>query len=219
MSTFRPHPLACALIVPLALAACASSEPAEPAAPTKAADVWQPLFNGKDLAGWTNPYKWGKAEVVDGEIHLTGDRKFFLTTEKTYGNFELEAEIMLPETGPANSGIMYRCHVEPGKVYGYQAECDSSERAWSGGLYDESRRLWLSPTVQEKGKVKLVQAPFGKWMKYRILAVGDHLQVWVDGKQTTNYHDAMDASGHIGIQHHGEKGKTYRFRNIRIREI
>ncbi|MEJ6719623.1 MAG: hypothetical protein ACJAT6_000731 [Akkermansiaceae bacterium] len=28
-----------------------------------------------------------------------------------------------------------------------------------------------------------------------------------------------DASGVIAIQHHGEKGQTYRFRNLRIKEV
>jgi hypothetical protein len=29
----------------------------------------------------------------------------------------------------------------------------------------------------------------------------------------------MDADGHIAIQHHGEKGLTYKFRNIKIQEL
>ena len=62
----------------------------------------------------------------------------------------------------------------------------------------------------------------GNWFTY-IYAVNnvnpDHLQVWVNGVQTTNVHDKMDAEGFIGIQHHGEKGKTYCFRNIRIKEL
>ena len=29
----------------------------------------------------------------------------------------------------------------------------------------------------------------------------------------------MDASGVIGIEHHGEKGQTYKFRNLRIKEL
>ena len=44
---------------------------------------WTALSDGKTLEGWTNPYKWGKAPVVDGEIHLTTTKsKFFLTTAK-----------------------------------------------------------------------------------------------------------------------------------------
>jgi len=180
--------------------------------------AWTPLFNNKDLTGWKNAFKWGKSEVIDGEIHLTGDKKFFLTTEKQFDNFELEAEIMLPKVGPANSGIMFRCHVEENKVYGYQAECDPTERGWSGRLYDEGRRKWELTKVQKEGTAG-VQAPLGEWIKYRIVANGGHLQVWVNGQPTTDLQDAVDAKGHIGIQHHGEKGKTYRFRNIRIRPI
>ena len=29
----------------------------------------------------------------------------------------------------------------------------------------------------------------------------------------------MDSQGYIGIQHHGERGKVYRFRNLRIKEL
>ncbi len=184
---------------------------------------WVDLFNGKDLTGWKNVYSHGEAKVVDAEIHLTGNSKFFLTTEKKYSDFELEVEIMLPKVGPANSGIMYRCHVDKDqkkhKVMGYQAECDATKRAYSGRMYDEGRRKWALLTDEQKKITKSIQAPLGEWMKYRILAVGDHLQVWVNGEATTNLHDKVDSEGHIGIQHHGEKGKTYKFRNIRIKEL
>lgn len=183
---------------------------------------WVDLFNGEDLTGWTNPYKWGEAKVQDGVIELTANKKFFLVTEAQFSDFELQAQIMLPKEGKSNSGIMYRCHVEPDKpkkVFGYQAECDPTDRAWSGGFYDEGRRGWIAPTNDQRGKVKLVQAPLGEWISYRIKCVGDHLQVWVNGQQTTDVKDELDAKGHIGLQHHGEKGQTYRFRNLRIKEI
>lgn len=181
---------------------------------------WTELFNGEDLAGWKNPYEWGEAKVVDGVIELTANKKFFLTTEKQYSDFEFEAQVMLPAEGKANSGIMFRCHVKKNKVFGYQAECDPTDRAWSGGLYDEGRRKWLYPTKTEEGKkIKLVKAPKGEWISYKIKCVGEQLQIWVDGKQTTDYKDDLDAKGYIGLQHHGEKGQTYRFRNIRIKEL
>lgn len=184
---------------------------------------WVDLFNGKDLTGWTNVYGHGESKVVNGEIQLTGDKKFFLTTEQKFANFELEVEIKLPSVGPANSGVMYRCHVDKDqkkhKIMGYQAECDPTERAYSGRLYDEGRRGWELLTEDQKGRTKSVQAPLGKWLKYRIVANGNHLQVWVNGELTTDLFDSKDSEGHIGIQHHGEKGKTYSFRNIRIKEL
>lgn len=54
---------------------------------------YTPLFNGKDLSGWRNPYSHGEAKVVDGEIHLLADKKFFLVTDKEYTNFRLSVDI------------------------------------------------------------------------------------------------------------------------------
>ena len=199
-------------------------------------DGFTPLFNGKDLSGWKNPYEWGEAEVVGDEIHLTADKKFFLVTEEQYADFIFEGEVHLPE-GPANSGFMFRCHVEPNKVYGYQSEIDGSDRRWSGGLYDEGRNQWLWPSQKGRTKVEAAlaheaesQAHFKKpevrdalkrndWNKIHITCKGNLLKIELNGVVTTEYTDDTDAKGHLGIQHHGEKGQTYRFRNLRIKTL
>ena len=197
-----------------------------------------PLFDGKTLDGWTNPYGWGVAEVKDGEIHLTADRKFFLVTKETYGDFVFEGEVHLPE-GKANSGFMFRAHVEKNKVFGYQAEVDGDEnRKWSGGLYDEGRRAWfISPVKEDPKKAKDGVKAVGQvtpeefraragdafrrndWNRYRITCRGKRLTIEVNGVVTTDCEDGVDASGVIAIQHHGEKGATYRFRNLRVRKL
>ena len=198
--------------------------------PAAAQDTtWTPLFDGETLDGWQNPYDWGEADVVDGEIHLLGDKKFFLVTEKPYRDFVYEGEIMMPDTGRANSGFMFRANVEPNKVYGYQAEVDPSERSWSGGIYDEGRRGWLSPNRDDSASVDAFTStaggpentPYqhGAWNKYRIHAEGDSLKIYVNGVQTTATADTTDRQGYLGIQHHGEEGQTYRFRNLRVYEI
>ena len=197
---------------------------------------WTVLFNGRDLTGWKNPYEWGEATVVDGEIHLLADKKFFLCTEKTYGDFVFTGEVKLPE-GKANSGFMFRCHVEPNKVFGYQAEVDGSDRRWSGGLYDEGRRGWIWPSQKGRSKEEKFlahqeesQAHFKKpevqnalkrldWNKYEITCRGSQITIKVNGVVTTRFQDDTDAEGYIGIQHHGEDGQVYRFRNLYLREL
>jgi len=180
-------------------------------------DGFVSLFDGKTTDGWKNPYEWGEVKVEDGAIALKANKKFFLVTEKTYKDFIFETQVMLPPEGKSNSGVMFRCHVKKNKVFGYQAECDPSARGWTGGLYDEGRRGWQYP---KKGdKTKLVVAPLGKWIQYRIECKGDHIQIFIDGKKTTDLRDATDAEGHLGIQHHGENGQVYRFRNMRIKEL
>lgn len=199
---------------------------------------YTPLFNGKDLSGWRNPYSYGEAEVVDGEIHLLADKKFFLVTEQEYSNFRLSVEIHLPE-GPANSGVMFRCHVDPDakkKVFGYQAECDGSDRCWSGGLYDEARRGWVWPSTQgrstdqflqhsEESKEFFAQPSVREtlnrngWNQFVITCVNDLITIELNGIQTVRFRDVTDAKGFVGIQHHGEKGQTYRFRNLFIKQL
>ena len=176
------------------------------------------LFDGTTLDGWHNPYEWGEAWVEDGAIALRADKKFFLVADGQYSDFTLELEVMLPPEGKSNSGVMFRAHVTKNKVFGYQAECDPSERAWTGGLYDEGRRGWLFPEKEQRGEIELFQAPLGEWINYKIVARGDHLQIFINGRKITDYHDDTDASGYIAVQHHGEDGQIYRFRNIRITE-
>jgi len=198
---------------------------AQAASPSGSAP-WVSLFDGKTLNGWRNPYTWGDTKIVGNEIHLTASKKFFLVTEKTYANFVFEVEILLP-AGKANSGVMFRAHVAPNKVTGYQAEVDGDPvRRWSGGLYDEGRRMWFaSPIKGDAASEKAFRERAGEafkrdaWNTYRITCQGTRLKIEVNGVVTTDIEDAMDARGYIGLQHHGEAGQTYKFRNPRIREL
>jgi hypothetical protein len=210
------------LFAALGLPACSNSDSAS--ADTTAAGEWTPLFDGETLEGWTNPYDWGEAWVEDGTIHLRADEKFFLVTEDTYSDFVFEGAVQLPDR-ESNSGFMVRANVEPNRVYGYQAEVDPTERAWAGGLYDEGRRGWLHPADGDTTAGQAFREGPGQaftpdaWNTYRIRAAGDSLKIWVNGTRTTAYRDTMDSEGVIGIQHHGEDGKIYRFRNLRIRPL
>jgi hypothetical protein len=189
-------------------------------------DGFVPLFDGKSMAGWKNAYDWGEVKIVDGEMHLTGEKKFFVVTEKPYADFVFEGDVHLPE-GPANAGFMFRAHVEKNKVFGYQAEVDGDpKRGWSGGLYDEGRRMWfISPKKDDPENVKAWRARAGDafkrndWNTYRITCVGTKITIAVNGVVVTDIEDDKDANGHLGIQHHGEKGATYRYRNLRIKEL
>ena len=186
---------------------------------------WKSLFDGKNLDAWENPYTWGEVSIVNGEIHLKASRKFFLCTKEKFADFIFEVEISLPE-GKANSGVMFRCHKEKNKVFGYQAEVDGSDRKWSGGLYDEGRRGWLSPkkpnnsasgTAFRENQGKAFKR--SDWNTYSIHCEGNKLKISVNGTLCTDYEDKTDVEGYIGLQHHGEKGQTYRFRNPKIKVI
>ena len=197
---------------------------------------WFDLFNGRDTSGWTNPYDWGEVDVIDGELRLRSNKKFFLVTKQKFTDFIFEGEVQLPE-GQANSGFMFRCHVLPNHVYGYQAEVDGSTRCWSGGLYDEGRRLWIWPSKTgrtaeeqflnyEQESLEYFAQPRiagalkrNGWNRYRIACQGSSIKIEVNGVLITDIHDDLDTNGPIGIQHHGEQGKTYHFRKLRIKKL
>ncbi len=187
-------------------------------------EEWTRLFDGETLEGWRNPYDWGTARVENGEIRLVANDKFFLVTDTTYRDFVFEGSVRLPDR-ESNSGFMFRANVDTNRVYGYQAEVDPSDRAWSGGLYDEGRRGWLHPPEEDSVAGVNFREEHGDafdptgWNEYRIRAEGDSLKIWVNGEQTTAVRDTVDQTGVIGLQHHGEDGKVYRFQNLRIRRL
>ncbi len=184
---------------------------------------WTPLFDGKTLDGWSQ--KGGKAlyKVENGEIvgsTVTGQPNSFLTTDKIYGDFELEFDVMVDST--INSGVQIRSNsvggFKNGQVHGYQVEIDPSNRAWSGGIYDEGRRGWL----QDLSKKPEAQSAFkpNQWNKYRVVAKGDHLRTWVNGKPVADLRDKLTMTGFIGLQvhSHDKEGVKVRWKNIRIKD-
>jgi hypothetical protein len=185
---------------------------------------WTPLFNNKDLSGWKQ--LGGKAQyaVQNGEIvgsTVSGEPNSFLATNVSYGDFILELELKVDT--PLNSGIQIRsesnANYKNGRVHGYQVEIDPSDRAWSGGLYDEERRGWLYPMeVNPTGKSAFKN---DQWNKYRIECIGNSIRTWVNGQPTANVLDAMTPSGFIALQVHAigkndQPGKQVRWRNINI---
>jgi len=145
----------------------------------------------------------------------------FLATKKTYSDFILEFEVKI-EYG-MNSGVQFRSETVGGKpegrVFGYQAEIETSPRKWAGGIYDEARRGWLYPlTHSKKSQNAFVN---GTWNKYRIEAIGNHIKTWVNGVACANLIDEKTAEGFIAFQIHGigkneKSGKKVQWKNIQI---
>jgi hypothetical protein len=193
-----------------------------------------PIFNGKDLEGWTKVNGNGKYKVEDDAIVGYGKNikgNTFLRTEKTYGDFDLRFEMKFDNLS-GNSGVMFRALQKPGKngrVYGYQCEhCNRKDRAWTAGIYDEARRGWLFPTKGDRDAEKKFTEQgkeifkWDDWNKIRILCEGKRIQIWLNGEKRVDFTDAgkdFTPEGFIGLQVHGGKSCNVRWRNLRIREI
>jgi len=187
-------------------------------------EQWENLFNGKDFAGWKQLNGKAKYEIQNGEMvgtTVAGEPNSFMATEKDYGDFILELEYKVPQG--MNSGIQFRSLSKPdykeGRVHGYQFEVDPSDRAWTGGIYDEARRDWLY-TLEYNPAAK---SAFRKeeWNKIRLECIGTSLRTWVNGVAAAHVVDDVTLSGFIALQVHSigkdeVPGKQIRWRNIRI---
>lgn len=183
-----------------------------------------PLFNGKDLSGWKQLNGKAKYSVENGEIVGTtvfNQPNSFLVTEKEYGDFILELEFKLGSN--MNSGVQFRSLSQPdyrnGTVHGYQFEIDPSPRAWTGGIYDESRRDWLYPLDYNPAAKKAYKHL--QWNKARIECIGNTIKTFVNGVPAAYLVDDMTAKGFIALQVHSinnkeDEGKQIRWRNIRL---
>ncbi|MBC7743673.1 MAG: DUF1080 domain-containing protein, partial [Flavobacterium sp.] len=190
----------------------------------KATSKWTNLFNGKNLQGWKQLNGKAKYEAKNGEIigtTVSDEPNSFLSTEKTYGDFILELEVLVDTS--MNSGIQFRSLSLPdyqnGRVHGYQMEIDPAKRAWSGGIYDEARRGWLYPLeLNPEGKKAFKN---NTWNKYRLEAIGHTIRTWINGIPTAHLIDDLTKEGFISLQVHSidkdtQPGKTVRWRNVRI---
>lgn len=214
----RHHILTAPVYILLALLAFGCADESKDTAP------WQPLFNGEDLSGWTQLGGSAEYEVRDGAIvgrTVQGTPNSFLATEQRYGDFILELEFSADTS--MNSGIQVRSnslpHYRGGRVHGYQVEIDPSERSWSGGIYDEARRGWLAPVLENPNAREAYKRE--GWNHYRIEALGDTLRTWVNGVPVAHLVDDKTPEGFIALQVHSipddqEPGKEIVWRNIRI---
>jgi hypothetical protein len=160
-------------------------------------------------------------------------------------DFELRCSFKLvpgDAHGFANSGIQYRSKVlDPANwvVGGYQADMEAGP-TYTGILYEErmSRGIMAQrgqKVVWDKDGEKRVVGSLGDaaeigaaikksdWNDYVIMAQGNHLQHFINGKQTVDVVDECEAkrvlSGVLALQLHAGWPMTAQFKNIRLKRL
>jgi hypothetical protein len=207
------------LVLPVAATLAAAAD--APALPPADKDGWIPLFNGRDLAGWTgdpavwrveNGYISGKAEKVGANT--------FLVCHHAFSNFVLEAKCMLIKGGSfTKSAVQYSSRlIDPAKwvVGGYQAALGEE---WWGACFEERGRgvLWGS-TPEAKKAAK----PYDAWNRIAIEARGPLIRQSLNGVPCGEFRDTDEAkrslAGIVALQYQAPGVFEVRFRDIRIRE-
>lgn len=172
-------------------------------------DGFTAVFNGKDLSNWNGGEEW---TVEDGALTGVADgtlkaNRFITWQGEPLKNFELQVMVRVSEKG--NSGIQYRGTVRPDlgpyRVSGYQCDIVAKAPQYHGMLYEEKGRRILARhgktvIIDTGGQPWITNAnPVVKfepdtWQQFRILAEGNRLRHWIDGKLIVDVID-LDEKG------------------------
>jgi hypothetical protein len=194
---------------------------------------WQPLFNGRDLSGWSGDTEGYVAE--DGKLICRKGAKN-LQTEAAFSDFAFQFEFKLQESGnngigirvpdgghPAGAGMEIQILDHNGDRYQLQAtRANGSQQQIS----------WLKPWQYHGSIYGIVPArtgylkPVGEWNTETIIAIDDHVMVILNGAvivdafldSTTpadgkSHPGSRRRSGHIVLAGHSDHVE---FRNLKV---
>lgn len=198
-------------------------------------DKMKPLFNGKDLEGWTkflekkglnnDPQEVFKIE--DGMLHVSGQEFGYVATKKSYKNFHLSLEFKWGEKkfpprerDKKDAGVCYNVE-QKDKIWPMCVECQIQE----GDVGD----LWLvdSVTAFVDGikteprdytrvmKIRDGERKHGEWNKVEIISKNGKFNFIVNGVLVNEGEYVSRESGRILLQ---SEGAEIFYRDIKIEE-
>ncbi len=211
------------------------------------------LFNGKDLSGWEGlAATWSVEDGAITGINTAEaplqNNTFLVWKGGEVANFELRARFrfMSPKPTDGNAGIQYRSRLvdtEKFIVAGYQGDFDAAGR-YIGLFYEERGRGILAQPGQQvivrgvgadkKPIVEVIGATTppaevlasikpGEWVDYTIIAIGNHLRHYVNGRLSTEVFDLDPAhaatKGIVALQAHRGPPMKIQFKDIRIKHL
>jgi hypothetical protein len=175
---------------------------------------YQPLFNGKDLAGWDGV--GGEADqcwsVIDGILTCSGKKGPWLRSKMEYDDFNMRLEYLVAKSG--NSGVYVRVppdgnhhrdnETQPAAGFEVQILDDTApEHAalkdfqYSASIYDFA------------GANPRVSRPLGLWNTLEINCLGQKITTWHNGVEVTNITAEeipalalRSTKGFLGLQNH-----------------
>ncbi len=207
---------------------------------------FQPIFDGKSLAGWEGDPTYWRVEdgALVGEITpatVIKSNTFIIWRGGRPKDFELKLEYRITAAG--NSGINYRSTVVPDPVTpgnkfamrGYQCDIDG-KRAYVGNNYEEKGRLFLAVRGQVThvvgGRPPVLVSTFGEpaalaavatddWNAVHLIVRGNTLMHLVNERLMSVVVDDDEknrpADGEVGVQVHVGPPMKVEYRNIRLK--
>jgi uncharacterized protein (TIGR03067 family) len=172
--------------------------------------AFQPLFNGKDLAGWISADKgW---TVSDQVLSNKGHPTAFLRTEKAYENYLLSADFRCPEPFPSQQTTGLLVHVQKTGDPRTPAYVIPLVNPFSGAVvvrgdakakWDEVRASWRP-------------RPESAWNQLRVRCQGDVIELSINGELIGRLTNCDLKSGFIAFH---AQNNVLELRNIQIHQL
>jgi hypothetical protein len=192
-------------------------------------DGWISLFNGKTLDGWKASEHEGSFKVVDGQIHVHGERSHLFYVGPVHNhdfkNFEFSAEVM---TQPgANSGIYIQTAYQQAGWPSAGFEVQVANTAGGANGYVERKKTGSLYSVRNVYKQFV---PDKEWFTMHILVRGKQIQVRLNDMLVVDYVEPDEPyrsdlafgrvinHGTFALQGHDPDSITC-FKNIRVRPL
>ena len=186
---------------------------------------FEPIFNGKDLAGWTGSVD--NYEVQDGSIVCKEGKGGVLFTKEEYEDFIVRVDFKLPPGG--NNGLAIRYPGEGRASYAGMTELQVLDDAADKYSKLDPRQFHGSAygiAPAHRGFLR----PAGQWNTQEVTVVGSKIIVELNGtvilntdlSKITEYKDGLDhpgkglTHGHFGFAGHSD---PVMFRNIAIKRL
>src|SRR3954464_15923728 len=195
----------------------------------RADENWKPLFNGKDLFGWTivnvAPTTFS---VRDGMIISTGKPTGTMRTDRMYENFIMEVEWRHMHAG-GNAGVFIwgdpLTHVGTPFSRGIEVQVLDGREDRNYTSHGDVFSIWGAKMTPNRphpaGWERCLPSehrtkPAGEWNHYRVECNDGALKLSVNGKEVSGGHDIRPRKGYICLE---SEGGLIHFKNIRIKEL
>ncbi|HYN04345.1 MAG TPA: DUF1080 domain-containing protein [Vicinamibacteria bacterium] len=199
-----------------------------------------PLFNGKDLAGWSHFLVDAKVpaadvwSVKDGVLVCKGEPLGHLHTNAEYTNFKLVVEWRWAPGAAArlgktpNSGVLLRVNGEPKAIpRAIEAQLRQGEAGDLYGFWGMAMEGDPARRREKKGdpmlgdmvgfaKAEANERPEGEWNVYEITVDGPSVVVLVNGRKVNEAKGATVVPGRIALQ---SEGGEIHFRKVELTPI
>lgn len=192
-------------------------------------EVFTPLFNGHDLAGWIPVNVASNTFTVrDGMIVSTGMPTGVMRTEKQYENFIIELDWKHIKPG-GNAGLFVWADplTAPGVPFARAIEVqildghETADYTSQGDLFAIHGAKLTPDRPHPKGWMRCLPSeartkPAGEWNHYRVECRDGRITLAVNGKIVSGGSQCSHSKGYICLE---SEGSECHFRNIRICEL